>query len=134
VRGDWAFGEQLLDIADNAANDWSYNEKTGKLSVNKELVLRSKLRIEARQFHMRRLHPQQWGERQQIDLKSDWSLLTLEERQRKAQELIAMVEEMKQPPPAPPPIVYRAEEPPEDDDQQQRGIGWQPRSASGREG
>ena len=32
-------------------------------AVNKELVLRSKIRIEARQFHMSRLHPQQWGER-----------------------------------------------------------------------
>jgi hypothetical protein len=42
-------------------HDWSYNEKTGKLSVNKELVLRSKIRIEARQFQMSRLHPQQMG-------------------------------------------------------------------------
>ena len=99
VRGDWAFGEQILDIADNAANDWSYNEKSGKLSVNKELVLRSKLRIEARQFHMSRLHPQQWGDRQQIDIKDDWSMLTEDERRRKAEELIAMIEEIKNPPP-----------------------------------
>ena len=35
VRGDWAFGEQLLDIAENAANASSYNERTGKLSVNR---------------------------------------------------------------------------------------------------
>jgi hypothetical protein len=56
------------NIADNTTDDWSYNSETGKLSVNKELVPRSKLRIEARQFHMSRLHPQQWGEKQQTRL------------------------------------------------------------------
>jgi len=117
VRGDWAFGEQILDIADNAANDRSYNEKTGKLLMNKELVLRSKIRIEARQFHMSRLQPQQWGDKQQIDIKDDWSLLTEDERRRKAEELIAMIEEIKNPPPGPPPLEYRWQEPGEDDDQ-----------------
>jgi hypothetical protein len=65
IRSDFTSGEQILDIADNTADDWSFNNKTGKLTVNKELVLRSKIRIEARQFHMSRLHPQQWGEKQQ---------------------------------------------------------------------
>jgi hypothetical protein len=55
IRGDFSFGEQILDIADNTTDDWSYNPQTGKLSVNKELVLRSKIRIEARQLHMSRL-------------------------------------------------------------------------------
>jgi hypothetical protein len=59
IRGEFSFGEQILDIADNTADDWCYNPKSGKLSVNKEAILRSKLRIEARQFHMSRLHPQQ---------------------------------------------------------------------------
>jgi hypothetical protein len=132
IRGDFSFGEQILDIADNSADDWFYNEKTGKPSVNKEAIPRSKLRIKARQFHMSRLHPQTWGERQTIDLKSDWSLLTLEERERKARELIGMIAEMKQPPPAPPALEYRWQEPDEDDDQQQRGIGCQPRQVVGR--
>jgi hypothetical protein len=66
--------------------------------VNKELVLRSKIRIEARQFHMSRLHPQQWGEKQTIDIKSDWALLTEEERRRKADELIQMIRELREPP------------------------------------
>ena len=69
-----AFGEQILDIADNSADDWQYNEKTGKLSVKEELVLRSKIRIEARQFHMARLRPQQWGERQRRDRKAHMML------------------------------------------------------------
>jgi len=113
-RADFTFGEQILDIADNSADDWSYNEKAGKLSVNKELVLRSKLRIEARQFHMSRLHPQTWGNKQTLDVKNDWNLLTDEERRRKAEELIAMIRELREPPPQPPPLVYRAEEAPDD--------------------
>jgi hypothetical protein len=114
LRGDFSFGEQILDIADNMADDWRYNEKTGKLTVNKELVLRSKLRIEARQFHMSRLHPQQWGERQQLDIKNDWALLSEEERRRKADALIQMIRELREPPMQPPPLVYRAEEAPEE--------------------
>jgi hypothetical protein len=106
VRGDFSFGEQILEIADNTANDRSYNAQTGKLSVNKEVVLRSKVRIEARQFHMARLHPQQWGDRQQIDLKGDWSLLSEDERRRKAEELIAMIQELREPPPQPPVLAY----------------------------
>jgi hypothetical protein len=65
VRGDFTFREQILDIADDGTNDW-VTAKNGAQVVNKELVLRSKLRIEARQFHMSRLHPQQWGEKQTI--------------------------------------------------------------------
>jgi hypothetical protein len=73
IRGDFSFGEQILDIADNTADDWNYNPDSKKLTIQKEAILRSKLRIEARQFHMSRLHPQQWGEKQQIDIKNDWA-------------------------------------------------------------
>src|SRR5205807_10621802 len=45
------------DIADNAADDWNYNPDSKKLTIQKEAILRSKIRIEARQFHMSRLHP-----------------------------------------------------------------------------
>jgi hypothetical protein len=57
LRGDFTFGEQLLDIADDGSNDWIEAKNGGAPRVNKELVLRSKLRIEARQFHMSHLHP-----------------------------------------------------------------------------
>ena len=131
LRGDLSFGEQILDIADDAENDYK-QAKNGALIPNKELVLRSKIRIEARQYHMSRLHPQQWGERQTLDIKSDWSLLTVDERERKARELIEMIREIRNPPQGPPPLTYRPGEP-EDDDQQQRGIGWEPRMLTGRE-
>jgi len=107
VRADFSYGEQILDIADKTDGDWSYNEKTKKLTVNKELVLRSKIRIEARQFHMSRLHPRQWGEKQQIDIKDDWALLSEDECRRKADEIIAMIRELREPPMQPPPLIYR---------------------------
>jgi hypothetical protein len=37
ARTSLAFGEQILDIADNTASDWSYNPASGKLSVNEAL-------------------------------------------------------------------------------------------------
>ena len=116
IRAEIAFGEQILDIADDGRNDW-VETKTGRLVPNKELVLRSKIRIEARQFHMSRLHPQQWGEKQEIDIKNDWALLTEDERRRKADEIIAMIRWLREPPrQPPPPLVYRWEEPAEDDE------------------
>jgi hypothetical protein len=50
IRGDFSFGEQILDITDNTADDWRYNPESGKLSVNKELVLRSKIRVRLGSF------------------------------------------------------------------------------------
>jgi hypothetical protein len=125
VRGDFSFGEQVLDIADDGTNDW-VTAKNGAPIVNKEIVLRSKLRIEARQFHMSRLHVQTWGEKQTIDIKSDWALLSEDERRRKADELIAMIRELKEPPMQPPPLVYRAEEAPDDEPATRGGIGSRP--------
>ena len=53
-----------------------------------------------------------------------------EERRRRAEELISMIQELREPPPGPPPLVYRWEEAPEE--AEPGGIGWQPRSATGR--
>ena len=123
IRASAAFTEQQLQIADNTSTDWSYNPDSGKLSVNKEAMLRSKLRIEARQWQMARRHPQEWGDRQEIHLKNDWSLLTEEERRRKADELIAMIRELRAEPTQPPPLVYRGEEAPDGEEENGGGIG-----------
>jgi hypothetical protein len=95
-------------------------------------MLRSKLRIETRQWQMARRHPQEWGDRQQIEVKNDWALLTEEERRRKADELIAMIRELRAPPMQPPPLVYRPEEAP--DEPGAGGIGSQRRPVTRREG
>ena len=113
IRADIAFGEQILDIADDAQDDLIPAKNGGAPRINKEVVLRSRIRIEARRFHMSRLHPQTWGDKQTLDVKNDWNLLTEDERRRKADEIIAMIRELKQPPMTPPPLIYGPEEPPE---------------------
>jgi hypothetical protein len=110
IRGDLSFGEQILDIADNTADDWSYNPQSGKLSVNKEAMLRGKVRIEARRFHMERLQRHTWGEKQRVDLKHDFSHLTEAERLKKAHELVGLVQEIQRGPERPPALEYRVEE------------------------
>ena len=120
LRGDLAFGEQILGIADDTENDYK-TAINGRRVPDKELVLRSKLRIEARQFHMRQLHPATWGERTQVDV-NDMSQLTVEERLRKAAELLDLVRVINGPRPKPPPLEYRPEEAP-DDEEPSGGIG-----------
>jgi hypothetical protein len=70
-------------------------------------MLRSKLRIETRQWQMSRRHPVEWGDKQQVDLKHDYTHLTEAERLKKAYELIGLIEEIKRGPEMPPPLEYR---------------------------
>ena len=92
------------------SDDWRYNPESGKLSLNKEAILRSKVRIEARQFHMSRLHRGTWGEKQTVDVNANFNLMSEAELLEKAKELLGMVEFLNAPPPQPPPLVYRGEE------------------------
>ena len=101
IRCDFTFGEQILDIADDSRNDW-VRTKTGRLIPNKELVLRSKIRIAARQHHMSRLQPQTWGDKLTVGIKNDVNLLSEDERRRRAEELIAMIKAIRAPPELPP--------------------------------
>ena len=106
VRADIAFGEQILDIADNTAGDWSFDPASGKLAINKEAILRSKLRIQARRFHMERLHRDTWGEKISADIATNYSLISEEERIRRALELIGIAREITGPKPEPPALRY----------------------------
>ena len=126
MRADW-LAEDLLGIADDATNDFVTDTK-GKEKLDREAVLRSKLRVETRQWEMARLDPKQWGDRQQLDTHNDWALLTLEERERKAYELIDMLKALSRPVYVPKPIEYRWAEPEKTDDQP-GGIGRKTDSA-----
>jgi hypothetical protein len=96
VRCDnWA--EEIVDIADHRDGDYEIS-KDGKAYQVREAVHRSKLRMEGRQWVMSRLLPQQWGDKQQINIKDDWSLLSEDERRRRADELISMIRELREPP------------------------------------
>jgi hypothetical protein len=86
-----ALEEDILEIADQTEDD--YRETlTGRMVPNKELVLRSKVRIESRQWLMARRDPQQWGDKQSLDVSANIMLLTPEERVQKALQLFDLME------------------------------------------
>jgi hypothetical protein len=61
------FDEELLDIADDARNDWieRENERTGKtfISLNEEAVARARLRVSTRQWLMGKHKPKKYGDK-----------------------------------------------------------------------
>jgi hypothetical protein len=118
VRCDnWA--EEIVDIADNRDGDYELTLK-GNVYQVREAVHRSKLRMEGRQWVMSRLLPQQWGERQQIDIKNDFALMSEDQRIAKALELIGIVREITGPRPQPPPLRY---DPGTEEEPEPGGIG-----------
>jgi hypothetical protein len=59
--------EQILDIADDGGQDWHEDSK-GKKKLDREAVLRSRLRVDARQWQMARLDPRLWGDKSSAGL------------------------------------------------------------------
>ena len=90
----WA--EECIDIVDNATGDYVQNPKTGRLEFNRENVHRAKLRVDERHWQMSRLDPRLWGDRQEIQVKDDWTQLSIEERERRALKLIDMWDVIQQ--------------------------------------
>jgi hypothetical protein len=87
----YAFEEDILEIADQTEDD--YRETlTGRMVPNKELVLRSKVRIESRQWLMARRDPKQWGDKSSVDVSANIMLLSPEERVQKALQLFDLME------------------------------------------
>lgn len=68
-----AMAEDLLDIADDATNDYmEVEDKEGNVvgyKVNGEAILRSKLRSDNRKWLMARMKPKKYGEK--LDLSND---------------------------------------------------------------
>lgn len=54
--------DELLDLADDASRDWIEDSK-GDLKLDREAVLRSRLRIETRQYLLGKLLPRTYGAR-----------------------------------------------------------------------
>lgn len=75
-----AFAEEMMDIADDASNDWM--ERNGKdgapiIALNAEHVNRSRLRIDTRKWIAAKLKPKKYGERIQQDVSGTLSLESL---------------------------------------------------------
>jgi hypothetical protein len=86
-----AFEEDILEIADRTEDDYRETQKGGMVP-NKELVLRSKARIESRQWLMARRDPRLWGDKQSVDVSANIMLLSPEERVQKALQLFDLME------------------------------------------
>jgi hypothetical protein len=86
-----AMENDLLEIADDTERDHGEG-KNGKDIPNKEQMLRSKIRIESRQWLMARRDPQQWGDKQSLDVSANIMLLSPEERMQKALQLFDLME------------------------------------------
>lgn len=59
------YGDETIEIADDASYDWKERIERGKASIvcDYEHVQRSKLRIDARKWHASKTAPKKWGER-----------------------------------------------------------------------
>lgn len=80
------FEDEILEIADDAINDFvEIERKKGTVVVfDKEAVLRSNLRIEARKWLMGKLKPKKYGER--IGLEHSGEISVLAERIAQARQ------------------------------------------------
>jgi hypothetical protein len=61
-------GDETLLLADDDSNDYRYNEKQGRMTVDTDNVRRSQTQIQARQYLLERLGRHRFGNRQTIDL------------------------------------------------------------------
>jgi hypothetical protein len=86
-----AMENDLLEIADDTDRDYREG-KNGKDIPNKEQMLRSKIRIESRQWLMARRDLQQWGDKQSLDVSANIMMLSPEERVQKALQLFDLTE------------------------------------------
>ena len=57
--------EDILDIADNSANDYVENEN-GNLVLNAENIQRSRLRVDARKWILAKMNPKKFGDKTDI--------------------------------------------------------------------
>jgi hypothetical protein len=130
VRADIAFGEQILDIADDSTNDWIEAKNGGAPRSTRSWSFAPSSASRLGSFICPASTSRPGARSRTIDIKNDWALLSEEERRRKADELIAMIRELREPPMQPPPLVYRWEEAPEKPELV--GIGSQTRPAAGR--
>lgn len=65
VQADILF-DNLLDIADDSAEDWTQNED-GEKRLNGEAVARSRLRIDARKWILSKLIPKKYGDKIEVN-------------------------------------------------------------------
>ena len=93
-----ALFEELLDICDNASNDWMEVNAQGEdrkiWKLNGEHVQRSKLRVDTRKWALSKLQPKKYGERITTEHTGILALsdLSEDELNRRLKELVLEIE------------------------------------------
>lgn len=82
------FAEELLEIADDASNDWM--EREGKTELNVEHVARSRMRLDTRKWLMAKMAPIRFGDKQIHEHAGTVAIdhTTLEDRRKRARAII----------------------------------------------
>lgn len=70
-------GEELLEIADDGANDWMLSNAPNNPGwvANGEHLQRSRLRVDTRKWLMSKLLPKKYGERQEVEHKGAFTVV-----------------------------------------------------------
>lgn len=69
--------DEILDIADDAQNDWSESDD-GSVSLNKENIQRSKLRIDARKWMAGKMRPKVYGDKIEVEQSGQINVISSE--------------------------------------------------------
>ena len=76
-----AMADELFDIADDGTNDWMERHGQGNVGyvLNGENVGRSRLRVDTRKWYLSKLAPKRYGEKIQVEERTELSEATDEE-------------------------------------------------------
>ena len=64
------YAEEIIEIADDTANDYSEADKDGNSRVNTENIQRSRLKVDARKWVASKLKPKKYGDKIQQEITS----------------------------------------------------------------
>ena len=90
--------DEILEIADNASNDWmTYETKAGRViqQFNYEHVKRSELRIKSRYWLMERLSPKRYGARISVESKDSLARLPEQDATQRLADAIALIAKVR---------------------------------------
>jgi hypothetical protein len=92
--GFWAMADEMLEIADDARNDWmEKTTKSGKTItvLNEEAISRSRLRIDARKWLISKALPKDFGERLAAEISGRDGKELIPEREQSPRDLARAV-------------------------------------------
>jgi len=86
--------EEMFDIADDGTNDWEkrhHPDGSEYYALNAEHVQRSRLRVDTRKWAASKLHPNKYGDKQQIDHTNKGAAFKSGPESYTKEELIALI-------------------------------------------